>query len=386
MPSSAEVTVSRSPLVSAVSNRRAASPRRALRSVVGLSLGAVLAGGCFKPMDDLPALDFTEMPYAHPLIESDQAVLRAYELEDLSCPDGEPARIYAAYDTSFTGAVPAVLMLHSGAFDYIIEPDELDPLGGVHYRAESRLERSWALSKVWETVGMNPRAVDPVEQSQGALPATLVSRGAVVVLPANCWGDLWHGDQETAAGEDFERSGLSLARLTYAALRDGGVAGSIGLEIPVQIDTSSVHLVGLGSGARGIAELALDPANDVVSTASLVVDSPPDLLSAYQVDAITFEDELAGFATIYGEDALEQIDDLSLARAMVDGLTPPATGVIWSDLDVGLPVDAARTTAAQTSAPGFSLNTGVEGTIFTNADEELAGRVVDWMVDGTPLR
>lgn len=377
--------MSRSPLVSAVSKHRAAAPRRA-RTVVGLSLGAVLAGGCFKPVDDLPALDFSEMPYVHPLIESDQAVLRSYELADLSCPDGEPARIYAAYDPSFTGAVPAVMMLHSGAFDYIIEPDELDPLGGVHYRAESRLERSWALSKVWETVGMNPRAVDPVEQSEGALPATLVNRGAVVVLPANCWGDLWHGDQETALGEDFERAGLTLARLTHDALRDGAVAGTIGLEIPVQIDSDSIHLVGLGSGARGIAELALDPAGGVATAASVVVDSPPDLLSAYQLDAITFEDELAGFATIYGEEALETIDELSLARAMVDGLTPPATAVIWSDLDVGIPVDAARTTAAQTAAPGFSLNTGAEGTIFTNSDEELAAQVVDWMVDGTPVQ
>ncbi len=356
---------------------------RRARPVLALGLCGLGLAGCFKPTEDLAKLDFTEMPYDNALLDSDTAVLRAYDIDGITCPDGEPGRIYAAYDPSFSGAVPGVLLLHSGAFDFIIEPDESDVLGGVHYRASSRLERPWALAKVWETVGMNPRPVDPEEESVGALPATLVSQGAVVVMPANCWGDLWHAEGGDMALEGFERNGLGLAKVAHQALRDGAFAGSVGLDIPLEIDQDSIHLVGLGSGARGIAELAIDPANDVASVASVVVDSAPDRLSAYQGDLLTFEDELLGFETIYGAEAMESIDSISLGAALVEGTLPPAVGVLWSDLDVDVPTGAIRPTAADVSDPGFARNTGTVGTVFSNSDPTVAAELVAWMIDGT---
>ncbi len=356
---------------------------RGIARLAGVLAICGLSAGCFKPAEDLTKLDFTEMPFANTFVESDTAVMRAFDMDDLVCPDGEAARIYAVYDPEATGPVPGVLLLHSGAFDYVIEQDPTDILGGVHYRAESRLERPWALSKVWETVGMNPTLVDPSEDNLGALPSALVNKGAVVIIPANCWGDLWHGEVGDPALEGFERNGLTLAKLAYGALRDGAVAGAIGLDIPLEIDSASHHLVGLGSGGRGVAELANDPANETATLASVVIDSSPDLLSAYESDPTAWEDELMGFGVIYGEDAVADIDQHSVAAAVVEGLVPATTAVIWSSQDVNVPPDSVRFTASQMADPGFSLNTGELGSVFTNTDFELASDVVDWMVDGT---
>ena len=50
--------------------------------------------GCFQPYQDLPDLDFSEMSFERPGLESDSAVVRAFDLDTHICPDGEPARIY----------------------------------------------------------------------------------------------------------------------------------------------------------------------------------------------------------------------------------------------------------------------------------------------------
>ena len=85
--------------------------------------------GCFHPYQDMPALDFTEMVFDRPGLETSSAVVRAFDLETHTCPDGEPARVYALYSEEAAENAPVAVVLHSGAFDYIVSyEDGQEPL------------------------------------------------------------------------------------------------------------------------------------------------------------------------------------------------------------------------------------------------------------------
>lgn len=356
---------------------------------IALLAGVLPATACFKPYEDLSKLDFTEQRLTNPLLTGDGVVVRAYDIAELSCPDGEPARMYAVFDPDLVGPAPAALVLHAGAFDYLIEPgaDGADLLDGVHFRAESRLERPWALAKVWETLGQSTSPVDPAEASVGALPAALANAGVVQILPANCWGDLWHNSQDDQpndfGAEAFHRDGLALAQLAYDALRDPTFAGELGVEIPVQIDPAGLHLVGLGDGGRGVVDLLSRPDNDPTALASVLVDSHPDLLSAYTADPVTWEDELVGLELIYGESLMASPDGLSLLALLDAGQAPARVGFVGSSLDTGTPLAAmAPTWAAVAAAGGLAWDTGAVATVHTNRDLATAEAAVAWMATG----
>jgi hypothetical protein len=215
--------------------------------------------GCFQPYQDLPKLDFAEMTFDRPGLESSSAVVRAFDLEAHTCPDGEPARIYAVYsEAAVQGDVqeaPVAVVLHSGAFDYIVSSEDgEDPIEGRHYRTESRLERPWALAKVWETLGMLPAPIDAGEDNAGTLAVSMVNAGWVQVYPANCWGDLWHFDLATNPNdsdtEGFERDGLGLAMSAVRVFTQPGYGDQIGVNIPAVVDTNQLYLVGLCVGRR----------------------------------------------------------------------------------------------------------------------------------------
>ena len=193
--------------------------------------------GCFQPYQDLPDLDFSEMSFERPGLESDSAVVRAFDLDTHICPDGEPARIYAVYNEGAEESAPVAVVLHSGAFDFIVSYEDGEaPLEGRNYRTESRLERSWALAKVWETFGMLPTPIDAGEENAGTLPVAMLNAGWVQLYPANCWGDLWHFDAEVnpndADTEGFERDGLGLAMEAVRPSTPGAAVRSDSVPVP----------------------------------------------------------------------------------------------------------------------------------------------------------
>jgi hypothetical protein len=346
--------------------------------------------GCFQPYQDLPKLDFSEVSFDQPGLDTNSAVVRAFDLDTHTCPDGEPARIYAVYSEGAAENAPVAVVLHSGAFDYIVSYEDGEaPLDGQNYRTESRLERSWALAKVWETLGMLPSAIDAGEENTGALPVAMVNAGWVQLYPANCWGDLWHFDAALAPNdtdtEGFERDGLGLAMEAVRTITIPGYGGEIGIEIPVSIDASRLYLVGLGDGGRGVTEVLSHPDLDPASVTAVLLDSTPDLASAYVNDPVTWFDEIVGMEVIYGETFAEAPDAISTLALIEAGVVSFPVGLVWTPLDHTVPAGATAPLAdamITVGAPHLVVENQGAGHVFTNSDPALAEAMVAWLSDG----
>lgn len=350
-----------------------------------------LLTACAQPYEDLAKLDFSEVAYESEHVGSDDAVIQAIDTA-VSCPDGQPARMFTAFRSSLEGPAPAALVLHAGAFDYIVQPDEEDALGGLHYRAESRLTRQWGIAKVWETMGLSRFPVDPAEGSEGTLIAALVDAGVVVVLPENCWGDLWHradvatGESADDLGpEGFLRFGHGFAQLMMDGIYTPETAADLGVRVPVAVDLDEVHLVGLGDGGRGVADLLHSEANAGRALRSVVVDSTPDLVAPYLADRLQWGPEVTGLETIYGADLNVWDAEGSLGALAAAGALPDRTAVLWSSLDTEVPTDAILPTGlAVAGLNGGQVVVDVlqEGTVASNRDHGLAADTVLYMAEG----
>ncbi len=364
--------------------------RATLSLVTPLVTAGFFATGCFQPVDELADLDFSDMSYTAPGLASSTAVVRAFDIETHTCPDGEPARMYAVYAEGAADGGPVALVLHSGAFDFIVShEDDQEPLEGRHYREESRLERPWALAKVWETIGMLPTSVEAGEDNLGTLTVSMVNQGWVQLYPANCWGDLWHVDQTVNPNDEFTdgfvRDGLGLAATTARMVTEPGFPGEFGVDISVNFDPEQFYIVGLGDGARGVPELLNHPALANAPVAGVLLDSAPDLLSGYYAEPTAWFTEIQGLESIYGPTLPEDPDAISVLRLLEQGRLPASVGYIWSAIDVAIPLSSTLDTAlalASDSAPYVVIENRGAGHVFINSDPTLADAMVSWMTTG----
>lgn len=341
---------------------------------------------CFKPVADLPPLNFDQVPYSNDFLEVSDARVSVFDTS-LTCPDGEAARVFALWREGLEVDAPVAILLHGGAFDYVLSPATGDGRPARTYRADSRLTRAWSVTKVWETLGLNTLdPVDPQEANLGALPAALTDAGFVTVVPANCWGDLWHNEagvvDNDAEAEGFARDGRAAANNALRMITDPDFALEQGFQVPVSVDTGQIHLIGIGDGGRGVAELLLrEPA---AAVAGALVDSPPDLLSAWLSDPVTFGDEAAGLLPIFGEEALLRVDDFSLRAAADGGRLPPRVGLVWSSADPQVPAAAIAPTAATLAAAGAWVDDRADAAhTALNSDITLARAAALYLLDGT---
>lgn len=356
-----------------------------LQNSLGLTALLVLGLGCWKPSAELTELTFDEVPYDHPDLLSDTVVISAFDTS-LDCPTGEDARFFAVYDTAVTGPAPVAIVLHSGAFDYVVEPDLSNALAGRTYRGESRLDRGWAISKVWETLGLYYDIVDPYEDNTGALSVTLANQGFVQLHPGNCWGDMWHNEQGYQDNQvdldGFDRNGRTFAYWMIRMIAEQSFAGDQGFSIPVQLSPTDVYLVGLGDGGRGVREVLTH--DNILPIKGVLVDSSPDDLSAYQADEEIWADELEGFSRIFREDNMDSLEEWSLANLVGTSDMPERLAFIWSDGDPRQPVASMEgTAAALAEVEGVWVSNRREpGHVFVNSDLELADAAVDFLVTG----
>lgn len=361
-------------------------------SVNRLAPALLLLTGCFKPFGDLPELDFSEISYDNPLLEVDDAALAVLDT-DLVCPDGEPARLLAVYRTDIEEPQPVAIVLHSGPFDYLETTDTEAgeaPEPATPWRVESRLTRSWSIAKVWETLGISPSPVDPGEVHLGALPAALTNAGVIQLYPANCWGDLWHGDATDANGgeapeaEDdaLVRDGLTAAAWTIRYLYEGDFAATIDFNVPAT-DSSQLYLIGMGEGGRGVGELLSLPNLPPIS--GVLVDSTPDRLDPWLAEPLTWPDEVAAIEDIYGDTDPAVVDGASLGALSAAGLLPERVGYVWSSIDPQVPVGATAPTAERIAADlpsALVLDTGARTHIQLNGDLDLATAAVGYLLTG----
>jgi len=346
---------------------------------------ALLLTGCWKPAEDLSVLSFDQVPYDNPYLTSTDAVVSAFDTQ-LTCPDGSPSRIFMVHRQELAEDAPVAIVLHSGAFDYVVDPSDQGYLEGRHYRVETRLSRAWSVAKMWETLGLSGVAVDPSEENLGTLPAALTDAGYVQLYPGNCWGDLWHneeGYQDSAFTlEGFPRNGRTVAHWMIRMAVEPDFAASQGVTFPTTLDPSAIDLIGLGEGGRGVTELLLR--DDMPAIRGAVWDSTPDDLGPYLDDPDTHQSYVDGLARIFVDEDLARIDDWSLTAAAAAGALPGRVAYLWSDGDPrqedALMAAGAQAVASVSGAWVENLETPRH--VFLNGDLELATGMVNFLLTG----
>lgn len=344
--------------------------------------------GCWLPNAQQGDLDVSNIPYAVDSLSATDAVITGYDLSsdsqgDLLCPDGSVARVFAVYRQGTSEASPVAVVFHSGPFDYVEDPDPDRPLVGTTYYQDSRLGRTWSVSKIWETLGMlYPLTVDPAEQNLGTLGAALADAGVVQLYPGNCWGDLWHNDRDDAINdpnEGFARRGEDMAWIMIRLLVEPNFAAAYNFTLPVQVSASDLYLIGLGEGGRAVSELLNRP--DMPGVMGALIDSSPDDLSPYLNAPSVYAEEVAGLERIFynDPDGIYTGSVLSLDSTQL----PNRIGYIWSAQDTRFPYEAVAPGATAMEAMGaWVYNTNTRGHVFLNGDLDLATQSVDWMLGG----
>lgn len=300
----------------------------------------LLALGCV-PDEEWEELDLSVVPFANEWVDRDSATRTVLLAEGYTCPDGVTARVHVVEPTGIDTPAPLALLLHGRAFDWI------GP-GGDHFEDADRLNADWADGAVEDVLGLS--APEASGRLRGAWAAALLESGYAIALPANCWGDLWHGRGRNDLDEGFARLGARLAHdaIGLAAARPG-------------ITDQRVIAIGLGEGGRGIAELGLDG----VPLDGIVVDASPDWLSPILATPSLNQRLILGLQTVWSADVdgeaapAEQLDQLrgalqrdSLVHLVSDlGFRVPAV-YAWSSLDERIDPDQARP-AAETIAAAY---------------------------------
>jgi hypothetical protein len=338
----------------------------------------LLLSGCFKLSDQMTELNTTLIPFDNDFVTVDDAVIQSFETQ-LTCPDDTPATFHLVYRKDATEPAPIVILLHSGAFDYVMEHGEDGPLSGLHYHADSRLTGTFALRKVWETLGLQIDSLDGAERNLGTLPAAFANRGVVQFIPGNCWGDLWHNEEGSQFNDvdldGFARNGRTFASWMSRLLLDADFADTQGVQWPVPLDASSMYLVGLGDGGRGVMELLNHPASPTFAGAA--VDSVPDTLSAMVNQPADYEEEIEGLSRIF--DDLEDIDAYSFAAGVN---IPDRFYYLWSSANPQLPTGATQPAAATLSGEmGVVVHDAqIQDHVLSNSDTELAETLVSFLL------
>jgi len=361
------------------------------------------AAGCFTP--EAPTFDVTELAYATEYTQSEGIVLRPFRYDGLLCPDGEGATAYAVYRTDIPTPMPYVVYFHGGSFDYVLDPVPEDPLFGPHYADDARLTAEWANRRVFQTLGL--LEPDPTEVSLGTLPAALAEAGAFTVYPANCWGDLWHnefGYERNAEEEYLLRNGRALAWATVAlASPDADTATrwstAFGFDdLPVDVDFSSVSLVGVSEGGRAPMEIirrsqrvaSIPGASATLPTIDgMLIDSTPDNYYPIVSDYTRFQGLNDGIRRIYPDDYSTSMGWWSMQRVLNDtGLPGQSTlQVFWSSVDPQVPnetMDGLEIIyASNPFGARFQLtDTGLPQHGYLNGDYAAARQAVQGMLGG----
>ncbi len=349
-----------------------------VRTLLAVS-SALLLAACFTEQPG-GEYDLDVSPFANAHISRDQATMEIVLLDGYVCPDGAAARVYYVEPVGVPGPRPLGVVLHGGNFDYVTEGGRRD-----HYAPENRLAAGWANAEAEVVLGLvQPGAGPDVE---GAWTGAFLLAGFSVVVPANCWGDLWHGTGDGDwSGEGFLRQG--------AYFVDDAIAWAQARE---DIDAASTVVVGLGEGGRGITELAYGvDGSSIVAPAAVAVDSSPDWLAGLVASPATNADYLTGLARLYeaeltddGDAQLRQnelrdaLERDSLVTVVENGWRTPIF-YAWSAYDERIDPAAAQPAQGAISTH-YDLNDhvvvdwGVPGHAPSNRDLAEATARLDWL-------
>lgn len=357
----------------------------ALRALAPLL--AVVAAGCWK--DDYATVPQDVLVF-QPEIDAPLGWVVEPVSVDLECPDGNPARFYLLRpETPPESAMPAAVLYHGGAFDFVYAPDPADPLTGTHFVEPSRLTSEWAIRQVFSTLGMYPDQ-SPEPQNQGLVATAFAERGVAVMLPTNCWGDLWAnkpgGADNSFVDDYFFRQGLASAEWSYRFLIDPLFASAFDVELPITVDPARTYAVGLQEGGRAVGELLqIDNDGDGVpdyAPAGVVVDSSPDDLSALFDDPALYATTVEGLDRLFPTGAASSAaGSLAAAPAL-----PARTGYVYAVSDPRWPDEVHTAASTRIAAAGGWVYASPDPQYgFLNGGNhlDLARGAVDFLLDGT---
>lgn len=357
------------------------------------ALPLMLAAGCWKAT-------YAEIPpdvlRFEPPVEAPRDWLLAPFEVGLECPDGANTRFHVLYPESATPdgePMPAAVLYHSGAFDFVYAPKHGDPLSGTHFASPSRLGSEFAVRQVFATLGMYPDLYD-VDRNDGLLAAALAEAGVAVMLPANCWGDLW-GNETGGPDNDFpqdlfDRQGRAAAEWALRFLVDPLFASAFDLELPIAVDPTQVYALGLGEGGRAVAEvLSIDNDEDGVpdyELAGALVDSPPDDLRVFFDDAGLYGSTVEGLLRVFPDGP-----DATASGSMWAAPLPERVAYVYPGVETLYPDAVHDAGAAAVAAAGgwvYESPTPGHGVLNGGDDTGLARAAVQYLLTGErpPMR
>lgn len=334
-------------------------------------LSLILA--CWVDFSTLPRLNVDEVEFSNEHLEVANVRVRMFD-SNLNCPDGEPASFFAVYPVS-SAPLPIAIVFHTGALDYDETISEEES-----FEASNRLTRTWASSRIWETLNLTRQSLDTGVTDLGTLPTAFANAGIAQIYPSNCWGDYWHNGLEhnpnNSALEGFSRQGFDMAQLMVDLLEEESLAGDLGFDFEQQFDTSSVYWIGMGSGGRAIIELLL-AGNQAPS--GIVFDSTPADLSPYLANNETYEFEQIAFQRIFQDASL---GDFSLSTL---NSLPSRTAWIYSNGDPMHPQESlsAGVDVIENIEGAWITDRNETGHVFINQDMDLARDVRQYLLTGS---
>jgi hypothetical protein len=349
-----------------VTARRTLRPRTiALLAGLGVALG-----GCF----DIPTYSDFQLnisPFDNTYLNRGEATMEVWLMPGYTCPDEETARLYLVYSNTIETPAPLALVLHAEPFDYV----RSDGTAFSSQVGEERLTVDWAALTAEKMMGIRDSGAGAFKP--GALVASLVREGFYVVVPTNCWGDLWHGTGDNDYTEGFLRYGLYLA--------DDSVKWA---QSRVDTDPERVLLAGLAEGGRGIVDMVGYGWTD----AAILIDSSPDYLPPLFGDPQN-DEFIEGLEKIYGrgeltdEEFKTKLGEVSLYYQVSQGYVAP-TIYLYSANDDFVSVELSRpakNAIEDRYPPGMyfpEMETAESRHIITNNHRSKAEEVVEWLVDG----
>jgi hypothetical protein len=304
--------------------------------VIPLAVWVILAG-CWKL--EMAEIQQTLLPFEPAEPGPADWLVLSVDLP-LECPDGSTASLLAVYPNNVDDSsppLPTAVLFHGGAFDFVLAPDAESPLSGTHFSDPSRLASDWSFRAAFTLLGMYPNEASD-EVHTGIIAARLAERGIAMLVPTNCWGDLWHnvrGQSENDFTQDFFfRDGRAAAEWATKIATTPGFAEAIGIDLPFTPSPDQVYLLGFGEGGRAVSEmLALDGNQDGVADIApkgVLLDSTPDDLRVYFDDPSAYGNHIGGLNRIFpdGVDdvvngALFHLSELPPRVVYVYGLNDP---------------------------------------------------------------
>lgn len=338
---------------------------------------ALLAGtGCWRV--DPVGLDIDRIPFSPESGGAPAAWSVVKIASPLACPDDEPASVWVLRPDAPPGPLPAVVMFHSGAFDYELEPVVDRPLTSATWQDPTRLGAPWASRRVLFTLGLLDDD-DPYEASDGALAAAIATHGAAIVLPANCWADYWHSASALSPNDPIEgytREGRALADWSWRLAGEPGFAAAEGVTLGFEPAAGPPALIGVAEGGRAVGELL----GGGRSASVVLLDGSLDDVRPYTTDPTTWAEEVTGLGRLW-----PVTDPVPGMVATAPGLPGNRTGLVYSGVDPSVPAGMQTAAAARVTAlGGWLLDTGASGRAQLGANPTLAVQAADWMFPAAP--